>query len=105
VPLHYEVAQWHEPSFFHLQVKKPLRMYLRDCWSDWAENPALQARFAGLEAYALDRARRAWRVETLEEAADVYMARVRALLVPYSVERHGEHPEVLRPYLQPSPRP
>lgn len=99
VPLYYEVAQWDEPYFFHLQVKKPLRMYLRDCWADWAENPELQGRFASLEAYALARARRAWDVGTVEEAAEVYMARVRDLLVPYSVERFGAHPALLEPYL------
>jgi hypothetical protein len=27
------------------------------------------------------------------------MARVRDLLIPYSVERFGEHPEMLKPYL------
>ena len=83
LPLYYEIAQWPEPYFFHLQVKTPLRMYLRDCWADWAENPALQGRFASLEDYALERARRAWRVATLQEAADVYMAGVWELLVPY----------------------
>jgi glycosyltransferase involved in cell wall biosynthesis len=105
VPLYYDVAQWHEPYFFHLQVKSPLRMYLRDCWSDWAENPSLQARFANLEDYALRRAQRAWNVSTLDEAADAYMARVRELLIPYSVERFGEHPDILKPYLEASPRP
>jgi len=99
VPLYYEVAQWDEPYFFHLQVKKPRRMYLRDCWADWAENRALQGRFASLEDYALHRARRVWDVRTLDEAAEAYMARVRDLLIPYSVERFGEHPEMLKPYL------
>ena len=105
VPLYYEVARWREPYFFHLQVKKPLRMYLRDCWSDWAENPSLQGRFPSLEDYALDRARRAWSVATLPEAAEAYMARVRDLLVPYSIERFGAHPEILAPYLAAAPRP
>jgi glycosyltransferase involved in cell wall biosynthesis len=105
VPLYYEVAQWPEPYFFHLQIKKPLRMYLRDCWADWAENPALQGRFASLEDYALHRAQRAWSVGTLQEAADAYMARVWDLLVPYSIERFGEHPHVLKPYLGASARP
>lgn len=105
VPLYYDVVQWDEPYFFHLQVKKPLRMYLRDCWADWAENPELQARFASLEHYALERAQRAWSVATLPEAAELYMARVRALLVPYPVERFGEHPHVLKPYLEGAPRP
>jgi glycosyltransferase involved in cell wall biosynthesis len=99
VPLYYEVTQWHEPYFFHLHVKKPLRMYLRDCWADWAENPSLQGSFGSLEAYALHRARHAWGVGSLEEAAETYMARVRELLVPYAVERFGEHPEILKPYL------
>jgi glycosyltransferase involved in cell wall biosynthesis len=105
VPLYYDVARWDEPYFFHLQVKPPLRMYLRDCWADWAENPELQGRFADLEAYALDRAQRAWNVRTLQEAAELYMARVRDLLVPYAVERFGEHPQVLKPYLETSRRP
>jgi len=105
VPLYYEVAQWPEPYFFHLQIKKPLRMYLRDCWADWAENPPLQGRFARLEDYALHRAQRVWSVSTLAEAADAYMARVRELLIPYSVERFGEHPDLLKPYLEASPRP
>jgi hypothetical protein len=105
VPLYYEVLQWPEPYFFHLQVKNPVRMYLRDCWSDWAENPRLQGRFASLEDYALQRAQGAWTVGTLQEAADAYMARVRDLLIPYSVERFGEHPRILAPYLEASPRP
>ena len=105
VPLYYDVAQWHEPYFFHLQVKKPVRMYLRDCWADWAENPSLQGGFASLEDYALRRAQRAWNVSTLEEAADAYMTRVRELLVPYAVERFGEHPDILRPHLEGAPRP
>jgi glycosyltransferase involved in cell wall biosynthesis len=99
VPLYYDVAQWDEPYFFHLQVKSPLRMYLRDCWSDWLENPDLQRRFAGLEDYALARARRAWNVATLHDAAETYMARLRELLIPYSIERFGEHPAMLEPYL------
>jgi glycosyltransferase involved in cell wall biosynthesis len=99
VPLYYDVVQWDEPYFFHLQVKKPLRMYLRDCWADWAENPTLQARFASLEDYALQRARAAWNVGTLPEAAELYMARVRELLVPYSIERFGDHPDILKPCL------
>jgi len=33
------------------------------------------------------------------------MARVRKLLVPYSVERFGAHPHLLTPYLEASPRP
>lgn len=103
IPLYYDVLHWEEPYFFHLQIKKPLRMYLRDCWADWAENPALQARFSGLEAYALERARAAWDVGTLAEAAERYMARVRDLLVPYSVERFGEHPKILEPCLETSP--
>jgi glycosyltransferase involved in cell wall biosynthesis len=105
VPLYYEVAQWHEPYFFHLQVKNPIRMYLRDCWADWAENPSLQGRFASLEDYALHRAQRVWTVGTLAEAADAYMTRVRDLLIPYSPERFGEHPEILKPYLEAVPRP
>jgi glycosyltransferase involved in cell wall biosynthesis len=99
VPLHYEVIRWDEPYFFHLQVKKPRRMYLRDCWADWAENPELQARFASLEDYGLHRARQAWGVGSLDEAAELYMARIRDRLVPYSVEKFGEHPDVLKPYL------
>lgn len=102
VPLYYEIAHWEEPYFFHLQVKKAVRMYLRDCWTEWAENPALQARFTGLEDYALSRARAAWDVRTLSEAAELYMARVRELLIPYSVERFGEHPEILKPSLEAS---
>ena len=105
VPLYYEVAQWPEPYFFHLQVKNALRMYLRDCWADWAENPSLQGRFASLEAYALQRAQRVWTVGTLQEAADAYMARVRELLIPYAPERFGEHPHILKPYLEGSARP
>ena len=105
VPLYYDVAQWHEPYFFHLQVKKPVRMYLRDCWADWAENPSLQGRFASLEDYAVQRARRVWNVSTLEEAAAAYMARVRDLLVPYAVERFGEHPAILTSHLEAGPRP
>jgi glycosyltransferase involved in cell wall biosynthesis len=105
VPLHYDVVQWDEPYFFHLQVKKPVRMYLRDCWADWAENPALQGRFASLEAYALARARRAWDVSTLAEAAEIFMARVRERLVPYAADRFGEHPAILKPYLEAAPRP
>jgi hypothetical protein len=75
-------------------------MYLRDCWADWAENPELQRGFAGLEDYALHRARQAWDVRTLDEAAERYMARVRDLLVPYAIERFGEHPAMLEPYLE-----
>lgn len=99
VPLYYQVVQWDEPYFFHLQIKKPARMYLRDCWADWAENPELQARFGSLEAYGVHRAQQAWGVGTLQEAADRYMARVKDQLVRYSVERYGEHPEILKPYL------
>ena len=99
LPLYYDVLTWDEPYFFHVQVKKPLRMYLRDCWADWAENPELQRRFGALEDYALHRAQQAWSARTLQEAAEMYMARVRDLLVPYSVERFGEHPEILKPFL------
>ena len=53
----------------------------------------------------MHRAQRVWSVRTLHEAADVYMARVRELLVPYAVERFGEHPHILKPYLEASPRP
>lgn len=100
VPLYYDVVQWDEPYFFHLQVKKPIRMYLRDCWTDWAENPELQARFASLEEYGLHRARQCWHIDTLQEASELYMARVRERLVPYSVERFGTHPDILNPYLR-----
>lgn len=74
-------------------------MYVRDCWSDWAENTQLQRRFGRIEAYALHRAREAWGVHTLEEAANAYMDRVRKMLIPYAVERFGEHPVLLKPYL------
>jgi glycosyltransferase involved in cell wall biosynthesis len=100
VPLYYDVVQWEEPYFFHLQVKKPLRMYMRDCWTDWLENPGLQRRFASLDDYALHRAQRVWPVRTVQEAADLYMTRVRELLVPYSTARFGEHPAILKPYLE-----
>jgi glycosyltransferase involved in cell wall biosynthesis len=99
LPLYYDVREWDEPYFFHLQIKKPVRMYLRDCWADWAENPALQARFPNLEGYGLHRARQAWGVGTLPEASELFMARVKDHLVPYSVARYGEHPEILKPYL------
>ena len=104
LPLYYQVLEWQEPYFFHLQVKSPLRMYLRDCWSDWAENLELQNRFKCLEEYALHRARNAWGVQTLDGAANTYMGRVRALLTPFSIERFGEHPELLKPYLETADR-
>ena len=100
VPLYYQVLWWEEAYFFHLQVKRAMRMYLRDCWGDWAENPPLQRAHANLEAYALKRAQEAWGVRSLEEAAEEYMRRMRALLAPYSRERFGDHPELLKPHLQ-----
>jgi glycosyltransferase involved in cell wall biosynthesis len=100
LPLFFQVVEWQEPYFFHLQVKSPKRMYLRDCWSDWAENLELQKRFGCLEDYALHRAQNAWGVQTLDEAANTYMERVWSLLIPFSIERFGEHPELLRPYME-----
>lgn len=102
LPLYYQVHHWREPYFFHLYTKSPLRMYLRDCWADWAENSELQSLHPCLEDYAFQRGQKAWGVQTLEEAAKTYMDRVRELLVPYSVDRFGVHPEILKRYLQAS---
>ncbi|HEX9780854.1 MAG TPA: glycosyltransferase [bacterium] len=100
VPLCYRVLTWTEPFLVHVNIDSDLRMYLRDSWADWEENPALQRRFPGLEAYALARARDAWGVQTLEEAAEEFGRRVCERLIPYSRERWGELPEALRPHLE-----
>lgn len=99
-PLHYQVLYWQEPYFFHIQVKSALRMYLRDCWADWAENAELQKAYVHLEDYALYRAQKVWPVQSLDEAAKTYMRRVCRFLTPYSKNQFGEHAEILKPYLE-----
>jgi glycosyltransferase involved in cell wall biosynthesis len=99
VPLYCRVLIWPEIYHFHVHIDSDLRMYLRDCWNDWMEHPAIQARYRSLEDYALDRARRLLGVQTLADAGREFMRRVCQELVRYDETRWGPLPELLQPYL------
>lgn len=99
VPLWYRVFNWPEMYFVHLQIDSAQRMYLRDCWVDWLENPEFQRHYTSLEEYAVKRAQAVWGTHTLEEAAKEFMHRACQRLVPYATDRWGDLPELLQPHL------
>lgn len=100
VPLEYQVLIWPEIYYVHVSIDSGPRMYLRDCWSDWLEHPALEARYQSLEAYALDRAKRLLGAKTLEEAGREFTRLACRELVAYDAARWGPLPALLEPCLQ-----
>lgn len=98
VPKFYQVLQWREAAYFHVNVKSARRSLLGHFWLEWLGQGDFRT-FPTLESYALAQIRERWYSSDLEEAAHFFMTEYCRGLVPFNPERCGPYPERLRSFL------
>lgn len=99
-PRYYRVLRWHEPAYFHVNVKSGRHMLLRHYWLEWLVDGSSQGSAKPREDYVALRVEQEWGISNLAEAERLYLAAYCERLVPFDADRCGPYPELLLPYLR-----
>ena len=94
VPIWYQVLKYETPSFFHVDVKPAVRMFLSFLWKEYLVFPQ-RGRFPRFEDYVSHTLQRDWEGQTLAEAAGRWTRTHFRNLRPYDRPRYGEYPAIL----------
>jgi glycosyltransferase involved in cell wall biosynthesis len=98
-PKYYKVLFWYEPYSFHVNVKPANRMLRRYFWEDWMELKDFIG-FPLLDDYVKAKIESEFGTASWEEAQKRCVQRTLSNHIPYSEEKFGAYPELLKPYLE-----
>ncbi len=99
VPPWYRVLRYEIPTFFHVDVKPPQRMFLSSLWKQYLTDPERE-RYPGFETYLKTQLKEGWSTQEINEAASLWAGTAFQDLVPYDRERFGDYPTLLSPFLK-----
>jgi glycosyltransferase involved in cell wall biosynthesis len=97
VPPWYRVLHYEQPTFFHVDVKPTVRMFLSWLWKRFLVD---SHGCPGFDDYAHTELKQRWEGRSLEEAAQEWAATAFHDLIPYDRERCGDYPTLLEPALE-----
>ena len=98
-PKYHRVLFWYEPYSFHVNVKPARRMLRRHFWADWMELKDY-INFPTLNDYVKAKIEGEFGTTSWEEAERRCVQKLLSHHIPYSKEKFGPHPELLKPYLK-----
>ena len=99
IPLWYQVLKYETPTFFHIDVKPVVRMFLSFLWKQYLTVPD-RGRFPKFEDYLSQKIEEEWNGRTLDEIAELWAFDHFRELVPYDRNRFGDYPSLLQTFLK-----
>ena len=97
-PKHYPVTRWTEPWFLHVNVKPMLHHFIRPYWSRWLSANDYST-YPTLDSFVQAHFQADWGTDDVQAAASQFINELCQGLTRYDPAVWGEHPEILRPYL------
>jgi len=102
VPIWYRVLKYDTPTFYHVDVKPTVRMFLSFLWKRYLGTPD-RDRFRNFQDYVSQTRQKEWQDRTGEEMAELWALEHFRGLAPYDHDRFGDYPSLLKPFLKNSP--